>query len=57
MIKFLFLLPLALCAIWYLYLKQFGYSLESGKQGFKYILIFSTVIAVFFIFVQWLSHL
>jgi hypothetical protein len=48
MFKFLFLIPVVLCALWYGYLSSRGYSVAQGKQGFVYIMVISTVIIVFF---------
>ena len=48
MVRLLFLLPLCLCVIWFLYLKSRGYTIAQGKQGFTYILIFSAIIAGFY---------
>nr|WP_100643288.1 hypothetical protein [Alteromonas facilis] len=46
MIRLLFLVPVLLCLVWVVYLKSQGYSVRQGKQGFKYILIFSTGLAI-----------
>nr|WP_100656380.1 hypothetical protein [Alteromonas flava] len=46
MLRLLFLVPLILCVAWTMYLKSKGYTLQQGKQGFKYILVFSAAIAV-----------
>ena len=43
MLKIIVLLPLVLSLIWVGYLKVNQYSLADGKQGFKYIFIFSSV--------------
>ena len=56
MIKLLFTLPLALCFLWFLYLKHNGYTLRQGKQGFLYILVISAVIALFYTMMLWLTH-
>jgi len=48
MIKFFFILPILMSAIWWWYLDNHGYSLKEGIKGFTYILIFNTVIIVFF---------
>jgi len=50
------MLPLGLSLIWFLYLRQYGYSLQQGKKGFLYILIFSAVIAAFYTLLLWLTH-
>ncbi|WP_198674989.1 hypothetical protein [Aliidiomarina taiwanensis] len=57
MIRMLFLIPLLLCLIWIFYLQSRGYSLRQGKQGFVYILIFSSVIAAFYSLMWWLTNL
>jgi hypothetical protein len=46
--KFLFLIPVVLCALWYAYLNVRGYSLGQGKQGFLYIIVVSLVVVLFF---------
>ncbi|WP_026377027.1 hypothetical protein [Aestuariibacter salexigens] len=56
MIKLLFMLPVGLCFLWFLYLKHNGYTLKQGKQGFLYILIISAVIALFYTLMLWLTH-
>ncbi|WP_181405189.1 hypothetical protein [Aestuariibacter sp. GS-14] len=48
MLRIIILLPLILSLVWIGYLKFNRYSLADGKQGFKYIFIFSSVIAAFF---------
>lgn len=45
MIKLLFLLPLAMCGLWYWYLQQHGWSIRQGWKGFGYILGFNLAIA------------
>ncbi|CUS48645.1 hypothetical protein Ga0003345_1615 [Idiomarinaceae bacterium HL-53] len=56
MIRLLFLIPLILCLLWITYLVQRGYRIRDGKQGFIYIFIFSTVIAVFYTLMMWLTR-
>ncbi len=56
LLRLLFALPLALCVIWFLYLRFNGYTIAQGKQGFLYILIFSGVIALFYTTLLWLTH-
>ncbi|MCP3428923.1 hypothetical protein [Opacimonas viscosa] len=56
MIRLLFLIPLVLSTMWILYLKANNYSLKQGKQGFIYILIFSSVIALFYMIMMWLTQ-
>ncbi len=53
MIKYIFVLPLTLCIIWYAYLHVNNYTFEQGKKGYLYIAIFSAAIVSFFGFV-WL---
>ena len=48
MLKFLFLIPVVLCLVWILYLKQREYKLAQGKQGFIYIFVVSATIAIAF---------
>ena len=50
MLKIIVLIPLILSVLWFGYLKANNYSVADGKQGFKYILVISSVIAVFFTF-------
>ncbi|AWL12681.1 hypothetical protein HMF8227_02228 [Saliniradius amylolyticus] len=57
MIRLLFLIPVVLCFIWFLYLRHNGYSFEQGKKGYLYILIVSAVIAAFYSFMLWVTHL
>ena len=49
MIKLFFLLPILMCAIWWWYLNNHGYTLKEGLKGFIYILSFNTVIVLFFV--------
>lgn len=53
MIKYIFILPLTLCFIWYLYLRINNYTFEQGRKGYVYIAILSALIVTFFSFV-WL---
>jgi len=53
MVKYIFLLPLTLCLLWYAYLNFNGHTMEQGKKGFMYILVVSTIIISFFA-VVWL---
>ncbi|ADN75073.1 conserved hypothetical protein [Ferrimonas balearica DSM 9799] len=41
MITRMFLIPMVLCLLWYVYLQVNGYSLKQGQKGFIYILVFS----------------
>ncbi|MBU2989419.1 hypothetical protein KO525_08530 [Psychrosphaera sp. B3R10] len=56
MIRLFFLLPLILCFIWWLYLKNKGWTIEQGKQGFYYIIGLTGVMAVFFGLMYLLNH-
>jgi hypothetical protein len=53
MVKYIFIFPLTLCAIWYVYLQVNNYSFEQGRKGYVYIAVVSFVITVFFAFI-WL---
>ncbi|MBY6064730.1 hypothetical protein CWI80_07625 [Pseudidiomarina sediminum] len=55
MIRFLFLIPLLLGLLWWVYLMTNGWTLKQGRKGFLYILIFSVVIAVFYGVLLWLT--
>ncbi|WP_371195817.1 hypothetical protein [Glaciecola sp. SC05] len=55
MFKFLFLIPVVLCVLWYAYLNMRGYSVAQGKQGFTYIIVVSTVVLLFFTIAMLLS--
>ncbi len=46
MVKLLFLVPLLMCFIWYLYLQQNNWTITQGKKGFIYIISFNLVIAL-----------
>ena len=46
MTRFLFLVPIVLSVLWFLYLRANGWTLKQGKQGFIYIIIFSGVLAI-----------
>lgn len=56
MIRFLFLLPIVMCAIWWWYLNDRGYSLKQGLKGFGYILAFNAIIIGFFTLMIYLTH-
>lgn len=56
MIKFLFLLPIIMCAIWWKFLDSKGYTLKQGLKGFINILIFNTVIIGFFTLMIYLTR-
>ena len=55
MLKIIVLIPLILSVLWFGYLKANNYSVADGKQGFKYILVISSVIAVFFTFMYFVT--
>lgn len=55
MFKFLFLLPVVLCVLWFAYLNARGYSVSQGKQGFIYIAVVSSVVLLFFTVAMLLS--
>ncbi|WP_240223707.1 hypothetical protein [Rheinheimera hassiensis] len=46
MIKLFFLMPILMCALWYWYLKQYGWTIRQGKKGFAYIIAFNGSIAL-----------
>lgn len=48
MIRLMFLLPIVLCFLWFIFLKQNNLDLKQGKKGFLYILGFSGFILGFF---------
>lgn len=48
MLKLLFMLPVGLCLVWFLYLRTQGYTMKQGRKGFVYILMFSAVVAGFY---------
>ncbi len=56
MIARMFLLPLILCLLWYLYLRANGYSLKQGQQGFTYILSLSGILLAFMLLMSWLTR-
>lgn len=55
MIRFLFLIPLVLSVVWIAYLMIKGWTLRQGLQGFIYIAIVSTAIALFYTLLLWLT--
>lgn len=56
MIRLFFLLPVLMCAIWWLYLNQKGYGVKDGVKGFTYILVFNTVILGFFLIMMYVTN-
>lgn len=55
MTRFLFLIPLLLSVIWFVYLRINGWTLKQGLKGFIYIGIFSAAIAVIYTILLWLT--
>lgn len=51
-----FLLPVLACLGWFVYLYVRGYTLKQGQTGFIVILIASSVLAVLFGLLLWLTH-
>jgi hypothetical protein len=56
MIKFFFLLPIIMCAIWTWYLSAHNYSLKQGIKGFTYILAFNAILIGFFVMMIYITH-
>jgi hypothetical protein len=56
MIKLFFLLPIIMCAIWWWYLNDKGYSLKEGLKGFIYIISFNTILILFLVMMIWVTH-
>ena len=56
MIKLFFLLPVIMCAIWWWYLNNRGYSLKEGLKGFIYILSFNAALVLFFVMMIFITH-
>ncbi|NRA72733.1 MAG: hypothetical protein HRU24_17135 [Gammaproteobacteria bacterium] len=55
MITRIFILPIILCLIWALYLKQNDWTLAQGKKGFIYILALSAIIGGYLSLMLWLT--
>ncbi|WP_417684302.1 hypothetical protein [Pseudidiomarina gelatinasegens] len=55
MTRFLFLIPLILSVIWFVYLRLNGWSMRQGLKGFIYIAVFSVFIAVAYTVLLWLT--
>lgn len=55
MTRFLFLIPLLLSVLWFVYLRLNGWSLRQGLKGFIYIAIFSALIAAAYTLLLWLT--
>lgn len=56
MIKFLFLLPIIMSAIWWWFLNSKGYTLKQGLKGFIYIIAFNTFVISFFVLMIYVTH-
>lgn len=56
MIKFFFLIPIIMCAIWTWYLGVHNYSLKQGIKGFIYILAFNSILIGFFVMMIYITH-
>jgi len=56
MIKFFFLIPIIMCAIWAWYLDAHDYSLKQGIKGFSYIFAFNAIIIGFFVMMIYVTH-
>ena len=56
MIKLFFLMPIAMCAVWWWYLNNRGYSLKDGLKGFIYIFSFNAIILLFFVMMMWVTR-
>ncbi|WP_170176784.1 hypothetical protein [Litorilituus sediminis] len=56
MIRLFFLLPILMCAIWWWYLNQRGYTAKQGLKGYLYILAFNTIIIGFFALMIWVTN-
>lgn len=48
MLRLLFLLPLIMCFLWWLYLRDNQYTLKQGLRGFLFIIGINLVIGGFF---------
>ncbi|MCG7570237.1 hypothetical protein MHM89_09870 [Pseudoalteromonas sp. CNC9-20] len=48
MLRLLFILPILLCLLWWLFLHYNGIPLKQGRKGFVYIVAFSTLVLGFF---------
>lgn len=55
MTRFLFLIPLVLSVLWFIYLRVKGWTLRQGLRGFIYILIFSSFVALVYTLLLWLT--
>ncbi|MCF2862412.1 MULTISPECIES: hypothetical protein [Pseudoalteromonas] len=48
MLRLLFILPILLCLLWWLFLHYNRIPLKQGRKGFVYIVAFSTLVLGFF---------
>ncbi|WP_417664879.1 hypothetical protein [Pseudidiomarina sp.] len=55
MTRFLFLIPLILSVLWFVYLRLNGWSMRQGLKGFIYIAAFSVFVAVAYTVLLWLT--
>lgn len=56
MFRVLFLIPIILCIVWYLFLRQNQIPIKKGRKGFVYILAMSTLVLGFFIIMMHLTN-
>jgi|TARA_B110000196_G_scaffold109207_1_gene94665 heme/copper-type cytochrome/quinol oxidase subunit 3 len=56
MFRLLFLLPIILCAGWYLFLRNNGVPIKQGKKGFMYILVLSAFVLGFFVLMMQITE-
>lgn len=56
MIRLFFLVPIAMCVIWWFYLDAKGYTLRQGLRGYAYILAFNGIILLFFTLMIFVTH-
>ncbi|MGB1199426.1 MAG: hypothetical protein ACPG46_10285 [Thalassotalea sp.] len=56
MIQLFFLLPIIMCAIWWWFLTNRGYTLKQGLNGFLYIFAFNAIIVGFFVIMLFVTH-
>ncbi|WP_105199687.1 MULTISPECIES: hypothetical protein [unclassified Pseudoalteromonas] len=56
MFRLLFLLPVILCAAWWLFLNANNIPLKQGRKGFFYIIIFSLFVLGFFTLMVYITN-
>ncbi|MBB6542987.1 hypothetical protein [Thalassotalea piscium] len=56
MIRLSFLLPIIMCAIWWWFLTNRGYTLKEGLRGFLFIIAFNTIIIGFFVIMLFVTN-